>query len=129
MLGLTYPLMIPRYNIGQDVQQVMLAPSALALVILALKSKKAIGFFMHPALQTLGRLSFPMYLLHWPLLLALFPLIKVNVVGVRSESPLLFSICALIYCLITLIASCLYEKFVDAAAINLGRRLRCAINI
>jgi peptidoglycan/LPS O-acetylase OafA/YrhL len=86
LLMLSYLIMLPRYNIGQDVQQALLAPSSFALVVVALRSQRVARLFMHPAFQLLGRLSFPMYLLHWPLLLAFLPTIYLRVVGIRSES-------------------------------------------
>lgn len=125
LLGLSYGLMLARQGMGQDVQQALLAPAAVALVLLAQKSEGLSRLFMHPASRMLGRLSFPMYLLHWPVLLGFLPLIHSLVAGIEQErSWLSTAICAGLYVVVTVTLSFPFEKLVDLKAIQWGRRLR-----
>ena len=129
LLGLSYLLMLPRQGMGQDVQQALLAPAAVALVLVAQKSQSLSRLFMHPASQLLGRMSFPMYLLHWPILLAFLPFIHSLVAGGEAKSMISILSSAVVYLLATLLASFPFEKLVDVRAIQWGRQLRSAITL
>lgn len=119
--------MLPRQEIGKHLQQALLAPAAVALVLVAEKSLAVSRLLIHPIPQLLGRLSFPMYLLHWPTLLAFLPFIHSLAAGGQEKSMLSISVSALLYVLITLLACYPFEKLVDLLAIHWGRQLRSAM--
>ena len=127
LLGLSYFLMLPKYDISQDIQQALLAPGSIVLVIAALRYHNISLFFSHPVSKLLGRLSFPMYLLHWPILLAFLPYIQAAIlkVGIGSRFSLLGS--AAVFLLFSYLLCIPFERFVDASAVKWGRQLRSAI--
>lgn len=129
LLGLSYLFMLPRQAMGQDVQQALLAPAAIALVLLAQQSRQLAAVFMHPASQLLGRLSFPMYLLHWPVLLAFFPSLHSLVAGGEVKTIFTVLVGGAACLLVILLASLPFEKHVDVRAIQWGRTLRSSITI
>jgi len=129
LVGLSYLLMLPRQAMGQDVQQALLAPAAVALVLVALRSQKPSGLFMHPASQLLGRLSFPIYLLHWPVLMALLPRLPVIQSDHAGLGWLSVGFACVAYLLLTFLLAYPFEKYIDAMAIGLGRKLRTSIMV
>lgn len=78
-----------------------------------------------PAIQQLGRLSFPIYLLHWPVMMTLGS--AVFLAALPYAGQVLAAITALaIGGALTLLLSDLFERRIDAPAVSLSRRLRDA---
>jgi peptidoglycan/LPS O-acetylase OafA/YrhL len=128
LLGLSYLLMLPRQAIGHGVQQALLAAAAVTLVLVVQRSQKITTIFIHLVSKLMGRLSFPIYLLHWPILLAFLPSIHSLVVRTVPSSGFSILISAVVYVLATLLSSIPFEKLVDARAIEWGRQLRSRIS-
>ena len=76
-----------------------------------------------PVALWLGRLSFPIYLLHWPIMLTLGAAVFVAALPqVGQSAAVLLSVAA--GGVVTLGAAEMFERYVDAPAVALSRRLR-----
>jgi len=129
LVVITYLLFLPNLGVKQDVQQVLIAPAAVALVLLAMRHHRISAFFLHPSAQLMGRLSFPLYLLHWPLLLGVYPHIYAMFAYYNISSTISFALSAIIYLVVTIASSIIFEFFIDHPSTLLGRYLRRAITM
>lgn len=77
-------------------------------------------------LLRLGRLSFPIYLLHWPVMMSLGSAVFLAVLPHAGQIPAALTALAAGSAL-TLALSQAFERWVDAPAVSLSRRLRRAL--
>lgn len=127
LLVFSYICMLPSNEISQHITQALMAPASVALVLLSLRTNRISLALLHPVVQILGRLSFPMYLLHWPILLGFVPYVQSKLFNGDSSflSPIFVSF--IIYLPAKFLFSIPFEMFVDTNAVKLGRKLRAAI--
>lgn len=78
-----------------------------------------------PAILQLGRLSFPIYLLHWPVMMTLGSAVFLAALPYAGQVPAAAAALAVGGAL-TLILSDVFERRIDAPAVSLSRRLRIA---
>lgn len=124
----SYLLMLSKVGIGQDLQQMLMAPAAVAAVLAAQKQASITALLNQPLTQFLGKVSFPMYLLHWPVLLGLIPRFHDAIAAHGAGPKLTMGLDTVAYLLCTVLLALSFEKIVDARAIRWGRTLRAAIH-
>ncbi len=75
---------------------------------------------LHPALQHLGRISFPLYLVHWPVItLALFAMLRIKP---DLSGPAALAILTAITLPAMLVAAEIIHRLIEKPAMNLGRK-------
>jgi peptidoglycan/LPS O-acetylase OafA/YrhL len=95
--------------------------AALLIVYGALYSKSAVRCLTTAPIQFLGRFSFPLYLVHVPILFTVITAIYLAV----TPSPLMLGVLFFMFLLLSIGAACLFEISIDApllAALSLLKR-------
>ena len=109
--------------------RVLMAPSAIAVVLAALGYKGFSTFLSNRGMQLLGRLSFPVYLLHWPLLLGLVPRFRYIFLSQGIDSRYVYALVTVVYITLTLLSAMAFEALIDARSIRLGKFIRSQITV
>jgi peptidoglycan/LPS O-acetylase OafA/YrhL len=78
------------------------------------------GILLHPILQHLGKLSFPLYLVHWPIIL----LLLTGLLKLRPEVPghIALAILIVVGIPVILIASEIIHRLIEKPGMDLGKR-------
>jgi peptidoglycan/LPS O-acetylase OafA/YrhL len=129
LIGGSYLLMLTKMGAGQDIQQLLMAPAAVASILAAQKHASIAAILSQPFTQFLGKLSFPMYLLHWPVLLALVPRFDAALAAHGAGPRLSLVLVTVAYLLCTVLLALPFEKIIDSRSIRWGRALRAVIQL